>query len=47
MTPGRYADRLTRAAAVASWTLRALAAESRSPLFDSPERLITASESCG
>ncbi|MEU5538285.1 FUSC family protein [Streptomyces sp. NPDC020362] len=42
--PGRYADRLARAAAVASRTLRALAAESRSPPFDSRERLITASQ---
>ncbi|MCX5095706.1 FUSC family protein [Streptomyces sp. NBC_00365] len=42
--PGRYADRLARAAAVASRTLRALAAESRSPPFDSPERLMTAAQ---
>ncbi|WP_406356932.1 FUSC family protein [Streptomyces sp. NBC_01635] len=41
--PGRYADRLARAAALASGALRALAAEPRSP-FESPERLMTASE---
>ncbi|MGW2560507.1 FUSC family protein [Streptomyces sp. NPDC001514] len=42
--PGRYADRLARAAAVASRTLRELAAEPRSPPLDSPERLMTASQ---
>ncbi|WP_329566630.1 FUSC family protein [Streptomyces sp. NBC_01361] len=41
--PGRYADRLARAAALASGALRVLAAEPRSP-FDSPERLMTASQ---
>lgn len=41
--PGRYADRLARAAALASGALRALVAEPRSP-SDSPERLMAASE---
>ncbi|MET8538404.1 tetratricopeptide repeat protein [Streptomyces sp. NPDC005065] len=35
---------MARAAAMASRTLRELAAEPRSPPFDSPERLITASQ---
>ncbi|MGW8552182.1 FUSC family protein [Streptomyces tubercidicus] len=42
--PGRYAARLAHAAALASSTLQALATEPRSPPFDSPERLITASQ---
>ncbi|MGW4561059.1 hypothetical protein ACWEN3_01220 [Streptomyces sp. NPDC004561] len=41
--PGRYADRLAHAAALASRALRALAAEPRSPPFDGPEQLTTAS----
>ncbi|AZS74979.1 FUSC family protein [Streptomyces lydicus] len=41
--PGRYADRLARAAALASRALRALAAQSRSP-FESSELLMTASQ---
>ncbi|MFF2512991.1 FUSC family protein [Streptomyces sp. NPDC058086] len=42
--PGRYADRLARAAALASSTLQALATEPRSPPFDGPERLMTAAQ---
>lgn len=42
--PGRYADRLVRAATLASGALRALAADPRSPPPDSPERLMTASQ---
>ncbi|WP_257004741.1 FUSC family protein [Streptomyces sp. Tue6028] len=42
--PGRYADRLAGAAALASGALRALATEQRSPPFDSPEQLVAASQ---
>ncbi|MFJ9863048.1 FUSC family protein [Streptomyces sp. NPDC101165] len=42
--PGRYADRLAHAAALASGALRALAAEPRPPPFDSPDQLMTASQ---
>ncbi|MEU6550018.1 FUSC family protein [Streptomyces sp. NPDC046915] len=42
--PGRYTDRLARAAALASRALRALAAEPRSPPSAGPEQLTAASQ---
>ncbi|MET7728676.1 FUSC family protein, partial [Streptomyces mirabilis] len=43
--PGRYADRLVRAASLAAGALRALAAPQRSPhVYDRPERLLEASQ---
>ncbi|MFC9278243.1 FUSC family protein [Streptomyces collinus] len=42
--PGRYADRLARAATTASGALRALAAQTRSLPLDSLEQLTTASQ---